>query len=99
MHNILLGSAKRTIVMWKAMGILTESNSNHIQKIVDKFITPRDVGRIPYKIASGFSSFTADQWKNWTLIFSLVTLKEIIPDQHYKFWWIFVQACQLIAMF
>ena len=75
MHNILLGSAKHTIFIWKAMGVLTESSSNHIQKIVDQFITPRDVGRIPYKIASGFSSFTADKWKNWTLIFSLVTKK------------------------
>lgn len=97
MHNILLGSAKHIVVLWKSMGILTESSNGHIQEIVDKFCTPPDVGRIPYKIASGFSSFTADQWKNWTLIFSLVALKEIIPDLHYKCWWIFVQASLLIC--
>ncbi|SMN01766.1 hypothetical protein SPONN_25 [uncultured Candidatus Thioglobus sp.] len=97
MHNILLGSAKHTIAIWKSLGILNQSNNDHIQTIVDKFCTPPDVGRIPYKIASGFSSFTADQWKNWILIFSLVALKEIIPEQHYRIWWVFVQACLLIC--
>lgn len=97
MHNILLGSAKHTIVLWKSLGILNESSNNHIQDIVNSFSTPPDVGRIPYKIASGFSSFTADQWKNWITIFSLVALKEVIPDQHYQIWRVFVQACLLIS--
>ncbi len=97
MHNILLGSAKRMVTMWKSIGFLTESSNSQIQSIVDKFCTPPDVGRIPYKIASGFSSFTADQWKNWTLIFSLIILKDILPDEHYKCWWLFVQACLLIC--
>ena len=98
MHNIFLGSAKHTIALWKSLGILSESSNSHIQDIVDRFSTPPDVGRIPHKIASGFSSFTADQWKNWITIFSLVALKEIIPDQHYKLWWVFVQACLLISL-
>jgi hypothetical protein len=97
MHNILLGSAKHIVVLWKSAGILTEASNEHIQSIVDKFVTPPDVGRIPYKIASGFSSFTADQWKNWTLIFSLVALKGIISEEHYLIWQIFVQACMLIC--
>ena len=97
MHNILLGSAKHVTVLWKLMGVLTEANNKHIQTVVDKFVAPSDIGRIPYKIASGFSAFTADQWKNWILIYSLVTLKDIIPNEHYECWWIFVQACTLIC--
>ena len=35
---------------------------------------PRFVGRIPYKIASSFSGFTADQFKSWTNYLSLICL-------------------------
>jgi len=33
---------------------------------------PADLGRIPYKIATGegFSGFTADQWKSFILIYA-----------------------------
>lgn len=63
MHNILLGTAKLMTSLWKEKGIITTKDFETIQLHVDKFTTP-DIGRIPYKIASGFSSFTADQWKN-----------------------------------
>lgn len=63
-----------------------------LQEKVNSFVTPDDVGRIPSKIAS-FSGFTADQWRNWILIFSLYSLKEILPYQHYRCWHLFVKAC------
>ena len=97
MHNILLGSSKHIIALWKNLELLKETDNERIQALVNKFVTPTDVGRIPYKIASGFSSFTADQWKNWILIFSLVALKETLPSAHYECWYIFVQACRLIC--
>ena len=39
----------------------------------------------------------ADQWKNWTLIFSLVTLKGVIPTSDYSCWKYFVQVCSLVC--
>ena len=60
--------------------------------------TPADIGRIPYKIGSGFSSFTSDQWKNWCLIYSQVTLKHILPWVDYECWMIFVEACHIIVL-
>ncbi len=57
---------------------------------------PHDVGRIPRKIASGCSGFTAYQWKNWTTILSLFCLKGLIGDKHYDMWSDFVQACIII---
>ena len=48
-----------------------------IQSKVNAFITPDDIGRIPSKIASSFSGFTAEQWRNWTLIFSLYALPSL----------------------
>jgi hypothetical protein len=66
-HNLFLGSAKhymKSILVGN--GILSENDFIGIQKCIDSFLVPADVGRIPYKISTGFASFTADQWKNWT---------------------------------
>jgi hypothetical protein len=34
---------------------------------------PSDLGRIPYKISmgEGFSGFTADQWRNFVMIYAI----------------------------
>ena len=97
MHNMLLGNAKHITNVWKKMGLLSDSNFDSIQSHVDKFIVPTGVGRIPHKISSKFSSFTADQWKNWTLIFSGVVLKSVLPVSHYNCWCVFIDACRLIC--
>ena len=90
MHNLLLGTAKYITETWKSNGILTSNHFDIIQKKVDSFVTPTDIGRVPFKISSGFSSFTAEQWKNWIIYFSLFALKDILPWNHYKCWHLFV---------
>ena len=92
MHNLLLGTAKHVLTVWKSTGIIGDSHFDGIQRKVDAFITPTDIGRIPGKIVSGFSSFTAEQWRNWTLIYSLCSLKEILPYRHYDCWLLFVKS-------
>lgn len=72
-------------------------HSKDIQIKVDSFSTPEDIGPIPTKIASGFSGFKADQWRNWTIIFSLYCLKDILPHPHYNCWQLFVKACHLLC--
>ena len=69
MHNLLLGTAKHVINIWKHLEIIDNKCYVIIQKKVDSFISPPDIGRVPFKIASGFAGFTAEQWKNWTLFF------------------------------
>lgn len=97
MHNLLLGTAKRMFSIWMDMKLLGPQELKIIQDRVDNFITPCDVGRIPSKIASGFSGFTAEQWRNWTVIFSLSSLKGILSRQHLNCWHIFVKACHLLC--
>ena len=72
-------------------------HSKVIQYHVDCFVAPSDIGRIPGKIASGFSGFTAEQYRNWTLIFSLSALKDILPNRRFECWHYFVKACYLIC--
>ena len=97
MHNLLLGTAKRMMAIWTEQKLITKQQLFLIQSNVDSFVTPNDVGRIPHKIASGFSGFTAEQWKNWTIIFSLSSLKGILPREHFQCWHIFVKACHLLC--
>ena len=96
MHNLYLGSSKHMMEIWTDKGILNKNQFTIIEETVSKIITPQDVGRIPLKIASGFSGFTADQWRNWTTIFSAVALKEILPTAHLHCWLLFVRACCLL---
>ena len=65
-QNLFLGSAEyfmKSLILGR--GLISESDIQVIQKRMDNFTVPADIGRIPHKIATGFSSFTADQWKNW----------------------------------
>ena len=65
MHNLFLGTAKHFLKsMLFGSNLIQETNFTLIQDRVNSLVTPSDIGRIPYSIVSGFSSFTADQWKN-----------------------------------
>ena len=43
------------------------------------------------------ASMTADQWKNWTCVYSLYALRGLIPKEHLDCWWLFVQASILLC--
>lgn len=83
MHNLFNGTAKHILSkIWPEYGVVSESKFSIIQKRVDRFQVPSDIGRIPYKISSGFSSFTADQFKNWIVYFSLISMRGILTGPH-----------------
>ena len=58
---------------------------------------PPYIGRIPYKIPSSVSSFTADQFKSWTCYFSLICLRDILPQDHLRCWQCFVLASRILC--
>lgn len=96
MHNLFLGTAKHMLRVWRDLDLLP-ADSSEIQKVVDSFCVPSDLGRIPKKIESKFSSLTADQLKNWILYFSIVALKPVLPQEHLDCWRNFVLACQILC--
>ena len=97
MHNLYLGSGKHMLQLWIANGILGSVQLNSLQTKVDGIVTPADIGRSPYKIASGFSGFTADQFKNWITLFSIPAMYSIIPVPDFECWHCFVLACQILC--
>ena len=84
MHSLLLGTVKHAMDTWKRLSVIDSKNYDITQKRVDSFVSPPDIGRLPFKIASGFAGFTAEQWKKWVLFFSLFSLKDVIPLHHYS---------------
>ncbi len=94
MHNLLLGTAKYLFHKWIQLGLLKQDQLKMIQDHIDEIIAPPDIGRIPNKIEAGSSGMTADQWKNWTLIYSPYILSTILPKAHYDCWMLFVAACR-----
>ena len=97
MHNVFLGTAKHVMAIWKENNILSKDQFAIMQHRIEKINVPIDVGRIPHKIESAMSGLTADQWKNWTCIYSLFVLHDLLPKEHLECWWLFVQACILIC--
>lgn len=98
MHNLFLGTAKyffKNILL--SLDYITVSQLDTIQSRVNSFTVPSGIGRIPMKISSGFSQFTADQWKNWVLYFSVVAMRDIITDEVQQCWKHFVLACRTLC--
>lgn len=98
MHNLFLGSAKHYLKnIWLNRGIITTLNFDKIQSRVDSVRVPADIGRVPHKIMSGFASFTADQFKNWVLYYSVIVLRDLLPPDDLERWRHFVLACRLLC--
>lgn len=98
MHNLFLGTAKTILRdVWLSRGIISHKQLDSIQTRVNCVVVPPNIGRIPRKIASSFAEFTAEQWKNWTNIYSLFALRDLLPTAHYRCWEAFVLACRLLC--
>ena len=67
-----------------------------MQEIIGSTRVPPFLGRIPHKIESKVSSLTADQWKNWVLVYSVPILHTILTLDDLRCWSHFVEACSLL---
>lgn len=97
MHNLFLGTAKYCLELWIKNNILSHDDVLKIEEKMSHFAAPHSVGRLPLKISSGFSGFTADQWNNWTVSYSAIALRDILPPHHLQYWFLFVKACSIIC--
>lgn len=61
MHFLYLGSAKQMTKFYITFNLTDKDNLPAIQKLIDSVRVPVGLGRIPWKIASEYSSLTSDQ--------------------------------------
>ena len=97
MHNLFLGTAKHCMEIWTKNNILSKQDLAIIEKRMSQMQAPYSIGRLPLKIGSGFSGFTADQWRNWTVSYSPIALRDVLPREHLQYWLLFVKACSLLC--
>ena len=98
MHNLFLGIAKHAVDTWKKTSTLTDSDCRNLQAIVVLVNPPPGIGRIPRKIGSEFTAVKADEWKNWTIIYSVYyALHKTLPAEKYQCWCLFVDACRILC--
>ena len=94
MHNLFEGSAKNFIKLLLDSKIV---DFTIIQKRSKVVVAPMKIGRLPLKMESNYCGFTADQWRNWVLVYSPIVLKDAIPSRIYSIWLNFVHACRLLC--
>src|SRR4051812_10415631 len=100
MHCLFLGIARWIVKrIWIDKGILTSNSLNKIQKKMNEFQIPSDLGRIPGKIheGEGFSNFTADQWRIFFTVYATVSLWKYLTETDQKILIYFVKVCQLFV--
>ena len=97
LHCLYLGIARTMTKHYLKTELISKQHLDDIQVKMNEIRAPNTVGRIPQKIASGFSSFTADQWKNWTLVYSSSVLRNILDKKHYRVWMMFVNVVRMLT--
>ena len=97
MHNLFLGTAKRVFSKWVENDIITKEGLDTVQSKMNEISSLSDIGRLPGNIKSNYGGYTAAQWKNFVLLFSMYSLKDVLPHEHLHYWQSFVLACRLLC--
>ncbi|EXX60018.1 hypothetical protein RirG_183740 [Rhizophagus irregularis DAOM 197198w] len=100
MHCLFLGIARWIVKrLWIETGVLSQETLKIIQKKMNEFQIPSDLGRIPGKIYSGegFANFTADQWRLFFNIYATVALWDHLSVVDRKILTHYVRICSILV--
>ena len=90
-------------IWWRMCGLMTRMNSylmrtlRESKNLLIQWQYPKILDAYLEKLLAAFQGFTADQWKNWTVVYSLFALKGVLPEDHPECWRHFVLACKLLG--
>ena len=71
MHNLFLETAKSVYKLWMAEGLLEKGDIKKLEERIREFDVGTGLERLTRKISANHGCYTASQWENWTLIYSL----------------------------
>ena len=84
MHNLFLGKAKIIFKLWVENDVRSSSKLETIEERLESMNSMTDIGRVPSHISGNYGVFSAAEWKNWTITYSLFCLCGILPENHYR---------------
>ena len=100
MHCLFLGIAHWIVKrLWIDENKISKADLKLMEKWAKQIKLPSDLSQIPYKIATGegFSGFTANQWKNFVLIYAIPLMWDLLNGSNWEILNNFVRACSLLV--
>jgi hypothetical protein len=103
LHCCFLGAAKN---LWKRLvknKHITKEHLKAMTKFLEKTTVPNSMSRLPNKLlvrtaGKGFSKLTGDEWKSWTLVYSVAAMKHAqVSKPIINMWKPFVDACKQLT--
>ena len=97
MHNLFQGTAKMFFVQLVERGVLDADRLVRLTQNLRNIYVPTKSRWIPRDIGSKYTFYNSYQWKEWTLTYSMIAFRGVLPPEHLKVWQTFVTACRLIC--
>ena len=98
MHNLLLGTSKHIFSIWIKKEVINEKKDvdqlSRLQRLVN---VPAEYGRLPHNIIKARKRMKAEEWKTFTLVYSLFCLKSLLSKEQFDHWNLFVNACRIVC--
>ena len=91
------GIAKHTFHVWVDAGIIDKAKMKKLDDRMKLLKLPSDIGRIARNMSDCYKNMKADEWKHWTLIYSMFALRGVLPSIDYDIWALFVSACTILC--
>src|ERR1700722_20292317 len=100
MHNLFIGIASWIVkCLWLGYCKITLDDLTKIQKLMNNIHPPSEIGRILHKIniEERFFNLTANEWKNFFLIYARVVLWDFLDQEDQKILIYFSQAYSILV--
>ena len=76
---------------------MTKAKLDTVNERQEQLKIPSDLGRIAKSVSENYKTLKADEWKHWTMVYSIYCLHKVIPNRDLAIWSLFVQGCFLIC--
>ena len=94
MHCVLLGVTRQLFALWFEPSDQPYCIRKSMREIDDDLIKirpPDDISRLPRSLLT-YKKWTATEWRNWLLYYSVPLLRGILRDRYFRHWTLLVSA-------
>lgn len=97
MHNLFSGTASRMTHQWIKMELLTKRHLATMEEQLESMSKPPGYLISAGHLRSGFAGMTSDEWRSWTVLYSIPLLIGKLHSAHLENWQHFVDAVRILC--